>query len=97
MNGHVEVVRLELIGHLSELLQGVLPLCLLEPKGLHGLGDFLGDALRAPPVSLGYLRQGRQQAERVVAVVAAVAQQHVLLVVTLVADLTHVLGELKKR
>lgn len=37
MNGHVEVVGFELVSHLSETLQGVLPHCLLETERLPGL------------------------------------------------------------
>ena len=36
MQGHIEVVGLELVRHLPEALEGVLLLCLLEPEGLHG-------------------------------------------------------------
>lgn len=37
MNGHVEVVRFELISHLSETLQGILSHGLLEAERLPGL------------------------------------------------------------
>lgn len=41
MNRHVEVVRLEVVGHLSEALQAVLPHSLLEAKCLPRLTAFL--------------------------------------------------------
>lgn len=37
MNRHVEIVRLELVGHFSEALQAVLPHSLLEAECLSGL------------------------------------------------------------
>ena len=95
MNRHVEVVRLELVGHLSEGLQRVLLLRLLEPERLHRLRHLGRDALRASPVALRNLGQGRHEAEGVVRVVAAVAEQHLLLSVALAAVLAHVLGQLK--
>lgn len=37
MNRHVEIVRLELVGHFSEALEAVLPHSLLEAECLSGL------------------------------------------------------------
>ena len=51
VNGHVEVVRLELICHLSKGLQRVLLLGLLEAERLLRLLHLCGHALRAPPVA----------------------------------------------
>lgn len=41
MNGHVEVVRLEVVSHFSEALQSVLSHSLLEAKRLPRLTAFL--------------------------------------------------------
>lgn len=43
MDGHVEIIRLEVIGHLPKALQSVLPDGLLKSKGLSGLVALLGD------------------------------------------------------
>lgn len=42
VDGHVEVVGLEGVGHLAETLQGVLPRRLLEAKSLRRSLAFLG-------------------------------------------------------
>ena len=97
MNRHVEVVGLELVGHLAKRLQRVLLLRLLEPKGLHRLGHLGRDALWTSPVAFRNFSERRHEAEGVVGVVAAVAQQHLLLRVALAAVLAHVLGELQKK
>ena len=52
MDGHVEVVRLELVRHLAEALERVLLLRLLEPEGLHRLAHLREDTLGTPPVPL---------------------------------------------
>lgn len=41
MNGHVEVVRLEVVSHFSEALQTVFPHCLLKAKRLPGFTALL--------------------------------------------------------
>lgn len=41
VNRHVEVVGLEVVGHLSEALQGVLPDRLLKPKRFPGFTALL--------------------------------------------------------
>lgn len=41
MNRHVEVVRLELVGHFSKALETVLPHCLLKAECLSGLTALL--------------------------------------------------------
>lgn len=41
MNRHVEIVRLELVGHFSKALETVLPHCLLKAKCLPGLTALL--------------------------------------------------------
>ena len=54
VDGHVEVVLLELVRHLTEGLQRVLLLGLLEPEGLQGLRHLHGYTLGAPPVAWRY-------------------------------------------
>lgn len=46
VNGHVEVVWFEVVGHFSEALQGVLPHRLLEAKRLSGLTALLWAELK---------------------------------------------------
>lgn len=41
MNWHVEIVRLEVVSHLSKALQSVLPHSLLKPKCLSGFTALL--------------------------------------------------------
>lgn len=65
-----------------------------RPRGYTARTDLLGEAHGAPPVALGHVGERRHQAERVVGVVAAVAQQHLLLDVAAPAHVAHVLGQL---
>lgn len=97
MNRHVEIIALELISHLSKLLQRVFSLSLFETEGFHRFGHFLGDAFWTPPVTLGNFRQRWQQTKSVVTVVAAIAEQHTLLVITSSTIVADVLCKLEKR
>lgn len=46
MDWHVEVIRFEVIRHLSKALEGVLPDSLLKSKGLTRFVTFLGEAIQ---------------------------------------------------
>lgn len=96
MHGHVEVVHLELVSHLTERLQRVLLLGLREAVRLLWLTALLRHAARTAPVALGDGVEWRDEAVRVKSIVAVVAEQHVVFVVAFAAHAAHVRVDLQR-